>query len=410
MRKALEHSSFTRNCSEYTDQHYLEGGVERVLHPVVSGREWVQRMVLKTGISLSVVNFFAALKSRRRYLMLREVSQCVCRQADEWILRQKNLFEEHPELDSFALYALDGHAHGASAHEEKRGDKKRAVRHLYALNMKTHTLKALALSVPAPGRMEEHEISTLKRIGGKVLRMGEAVGTKVLLIYDQAIVDYPQWQEWKKGRGIYILTREKSNSVLTSMGYRFWDPNDPRNVGVLCDEHVGSSAGYHLRRITYQDPATGTIYRFITNEQTLPPGLVVFLYRRRWDIEKRFDTIKNRFFETKAWAKSQTAKSQQAELIVLTHNLLRILETRLEIDHGIIDLASLNKLLKRRKQDIAKALANGLTPNPLAASWAHSTQISFRFLRWLQHCLDDFSMPWALSLDRLKPFMLNYAH
>ena len=68
--------------------------------------------------------------------------------------------------------------------------------------------------------------------------MGEPTGTKVLHIYDPAIIDYREWHRWKQGHGIYVLTREKENSWLTVIGDRSlqWDPKDLRNAGVLSDE------------------------------------------------------------------------------------------------------------------------------------------------------------------------------
>ena len=35
-----------------------------------------------------------------------------------------------------------------------------------------------------------------------------------------------------------------------------------------------------------------------------PPGLIVFLYRRRWDLEKVYDQFKNKLNEKKSWASS----------------------------------------------------------------------------------------------------------
>ena len=41
---------------------------------------------------------------------------------------------------------------------------------------------------------------------------------------------------------------------------------------------------------------------------TLPPGLLAFIYKKRWDIEKVFDQFKNKLMENKAWEKSGNAK------------------------------------------------------------------------------------------------------
>jgi len=214
MVTALRQSSFSRNCSGYTDRQHAESGVGRVLKPVASGRDWVQHLVMKFGISVSVGNFFAALRSRRRYEMVREIGRDVRRQADILIGNGGDPLSRQSELEGFAVYAVDGHTHGASAHEKERYGKKRPVTHLYALNLRMHTLTALALAIPGANRKKEHELTTLKRAGGAALRMEEKKGVKVIHVYDPAIVDYAQWYKWKKGSGIYILTMEKSNSAL----------------------------------------------------------------------------------------------------------------------------------------------------------------------------------------------------
>jgi IS4 transposase len=63
-------------------------------------------------------------------------------------------------------------------------------------------------------------------------------------------------------------------------------------------------------------------YTFLTAEMTLPPGIIAFLYKCRWDIEKVFDQNKNKLSENKAWANSATAKKQQAHPTLITiHSL-----------------------------------------------------------------------------------------
>ena len=79
-----------------------------------------------------------------------------------------------------------------------------------------------------------------------------------------------------------------------------------------------------MRRVKYRDPTTGNEYSFLTNEMTLPPRVIAFLYQKRWDIEKVFDEFKNKLGQKKAWAKSDTSKIQQALFMTTTHNLMEI--------------------------------------------------------------------------------------
>ncbi len=404
---ALRRSTHTRSCPDYSDQQHLESCVGRVLDHTVSGREWVQRLLARFGVPVSVSNFFAALRSGRRQRMVNEVAQDVCALTDRSIGQADDPLAEHEELNGVAVYASDGHTHGASAHEKMRSGKKYPVTHIYSLNLRTQSLSHIALSSPQAHKKKEHELATLKRTGGKALRMQEPKGTRVIHIYDPAIIDYAQWQKWKQGRGVYILTLEKSNSALTTLGEFEWDRSDPRNIGVISDEMVGPSNGHMMRRVTYQDPVTGKAFRFILNEFTLPPGLVAFLYKLRWDVEKVFDEIKNKTFERKAWAGNEPAKKQQAMFICLAHNLMRIIEIKLHHDEGITDQMAAKRRRDRIAEDVAHAKAAGRTPNPLVTQWRRATQRCCQFIRWLRDCLAD-STPWTGAVEILRPLMAKY--
>ena len=407
---ALSKAKNSRTCNEYTDQEHLSSGIERVLQTVTSGRDWVQRLRLKLKLNLSVSNFFSSLRSPRRKKLVEEISVDVKAQTDQSICHgQSDPLSVHPELNGFAVYACDGHSHKASAHESPIKDKKRAVTHIYTCNLRSHSLAHTALTNAELTKKKEHEITTLKQIGGKALRMGEAKGIKVIQVYDPAIIDYNEWFKWKKGHGVYILTLEKSNSALQVTDQLEWDQDDERNAGVLKDERVNSSNNVVLRRVTYKDSVTAKVYRFITNELTLPPGLIAFLYKVRWDIEKIFDQIKNKLIEQKAWAKSQAAKIQQAHFITLAHNLMVLLNHQIETEEGIMDQKSQSKRTQRRAEEVKQAQGNGEQVNSLVRAWKRVTQRCFQFIRWLRHCLEN-PTPWREAIDLLRPLMQRYLH
>lgn len=103
------------------------------------------------------------------------------------------------------------------------------------------------------------------------------------------------------------------------------DRRDARNRGVTGDRVVVTREGHRMRIIYYTEPVSGEAYEFLTNEMDLPAGVIAELYRRRWEIEKGFDEIKNKLGEKKAWGTSLGAKGAQGQLVALTHNLLLLL-------------------------------------------------------------------------------------
>ena len=185
------------------------------------------------------------------------------------------------------------------------------------------------------------------------------------------------------------MTMEKTNSALVVREDRLWDLSDPRNNGVLADDIVGCNAGYAMRRVIYQDPVTLKIYRFLTTEMTLPPGLIAFLYKLCWDIEKVFDQNKNALGEGKAWTKGDNGKRQQACFICIAHSLLPIFERTVNRDENITDEKSLKKRRDRLVKEIAKARANGKAFNSLISTCLRITKRSLQHIRWMRSCLSS---------------------
>ena len=90
--------------------------------------------------------------------------------------------------------------------------------------------------------------------------------------------------------------------------------------------------------------------------------------------------------------------------IALAHNLMRMLEIKLEHEEGIVDCISVKKQKKRIADDIISAINAGRTPNPLVTEWRRATQRCFQFIRWLVNCLEN-STSWSVAVDDLRPLM-----
>jgi len=383
-------------------------GVFRTLEKIESGREWVQRAKPDFSIETSTVSrFFKAANSSRRTGSVEQVASQLARMADLSLNPGDDILAAHEELDGFLAYSTDGHSIKASSHENEIEGKVRAPSHIYSLDLRTHSLHHVALCEPQTGKKKEHEIATLKRIDANALRMGAPKGRKVIHSYDPAIVDYRQWWLWKHTKGVYIITMEKANSAFVVRKERTWDRSDPRNDGVLSDQTIGCNAGYEMRRVVYEDPVTRKAYKFVTTEMTLPPGLIAFLYKLRWDIEKVFDQNKNALGEDKAWTKSEAGKRQQAFFICIAQSLFLIFERRIDRDEGITDEKSLKKRRSRLAKDVATARANGKTLSSLVSTCYRITKRSLQFLRWLRSCLRSKSL-WSDSIEELRPLMAKY--
>ncbi len=411
---AFPDAAHSRKCQAIPDQVWIECGVRRCLEFFKSGRHFLQYASDTLGLDIRMQTFFESLKSHRRLDWLSEV---LLRQTKSMNQSMPDRLVSFPCLKDFDIYASDGHSIKAACHDRRLPTSKRATSksatspsrltdakqpttHIYCLNLRSHSMAHLCVADHIK-RSKEHEMSALKRQDINSLRLHAPSGRKVLHVYDRAAIGHHQWYRWKN-QGLYMLSREKENMALMTVGDLKFDKNDPLNQGVIANHLVGPANGVAIRRIIFRDPETGQEFSFMTNlPDYIPPGVVAMLYKMRWDVEKVFDQFKNKLEETKAWATSSTAKVAQARLLCLTHNLLTVMEHELE-QEGVRNEAEYRrkaKVLEKRAKDYRREKGGELPT--LYKLFVRCTQRSVKFIRWLNHHLDS-SASWERSLARLQ--------
>lgn len=381
-------------CPEFPDDVWIRMGVQRVLEASESGRGFLQEHGLRFENPPGYNNYFASLKSPRRRDLAREVNATLITALEAKVCDR---LADIPELARYACFAADGHWHKAAVHDLRHEGRKMAVGHFYALSLRTHTLRHLA----AGEGWHEHDMSALKRIKPKGLRQEVPKGTRVLMIYDKAGIDFDYWDRCRRECAVYFLSRVKENMVFEWIQDLPWDPSDARNHGVLMDCKVRSREGHVLRLVMYQDPVSGKVYEFLTNEADLPPGVIAELYRRRWEAEKVFDEVKNKLGQKKAWGTTLVAKEAQALLIAITHNLLLVYEQELENRHDVQNIAEDQRRRQRGASAEKSCAKTGWPLSSLVLAARRATQRSVKFIRWLRHAIRE-RLAETAAVARLK--------
>lgn len=382
-----------RPCPELSDPEWVFAGVQRVLENVPSGRGFLQEHGQRLPTVPKLSNYFSTLHSERRGALLLDVNASLIERESAMAIDRLGHI---PELASYVCFAVDAHWHSAGAHDARFDGKKVSVGHCYSLNLHTHLMRHL---IAAEGE-HEHDMSMLKRIKPSGLRQGVPQGRRVLLVYDRAGIDFKYWNRCRRESAVYFLSRMKSNMVFEWVEDTQWDRSDPRNAGVLFDQQVHSREGHLLRLIEYLNPETGEVLVFLTNEMDLPPGVLAELYRRRWEVEKVFDDVKNKLGETKAWASSQQARTTQGQFVALTENLLVVYEQRLERDHQVSNVAENARREERIETLVENARQAGRAVSSLLQQARRATQRSVKFVRWLRAALRD-RLAEAAAVTRL---------
>jgi len=128
----------------------------------------------------------------------------------------------------------------------------------------------------------------------------------------------------------------------------------------------------------------GIDYEYLTNDQALLPGVVAFLYHRRWDKEKYYDCFKNDLAGSKAWGKSPVATEQQALLGIVTSILTRLFLMRRQADLAWAQPDATQD--KKHQKKLAIYTQSG-KDNLLRALWQNLSKISRQVWRFLKNCL-----------------------
>ena len=378
LRAVYDQATTLRKCPVESDWDWLTKGVDRVLSTARSGRDFLQTFQLFWPREVQVGAYFEKLASDRRLGMVAECSALLRQRVDALRLSPLSQFESLAEFD---LYAGDGHYLEAATHDPMQGETHWPTGHFFALNLKSQSLFPLVLADQVE-RKKEHDLRALKRQSVAMLRQGAGKGRKVLWVWDKAGVDFAFWRE-RKASGIYFLSLRKEGMCLEVETERTIEGTQPINQGVRADRVLTERRGIRVREITFCDPRDGAVYVCLTRAMTLEPGLLVLLYKTRWEIEKVFDETKTKLAEKKSWATTTTAKEMQAHFVAIVHNLLLLVQDWQQ-QHGVENTAEIQRREKRQAAQETELKKTGQTLPLIYTVLQRFTQATFKLIRWLR--------------------------
>ena len=308
-----------------------------------------------------------------------------------------------PGVENRPVRAIDGTYQQESVHYRRRTPSEGGKD-----NPKGHAL--LSFFNLRLGVAEDVHVDTRSRAETKLLRdydQGEQALTrekKGLWLVDRAFIDAGFWDAKKRRLGVTMITRMKSSlRVDSTEGLPV--ANDPVNEGVERDLRVTLSSSRELWRIVTFRTRRGWTIEFLTNDFDLQPGVVAFLFSRRWDEEKCFDTWKNDFSQSKAWGKSLTAIDNQVRLAIITGILVALMLHR-TLGNDDCDEKALRKQDKRQRAALADSDGTD-RPDWAAPIYRYSSKVSRQVLRFSKLCFLTPASP-ALYQRELRPMLMAY--
>ena len=397
----LDHVRSTRTCRGLSDHDLIYLGMLRVLNRCSSGRDHFQWVEENLDCEVATSTFFDALASERRSRMCADVSACLFTYLEK-LIRQANgdCLQPLTDLQGYSIYAVDGTCMEHATHATRVDGKYYPDNTVYIESLRTGLLAA-ALPLKDPDKKRPHEFPALRRAVERMAEQGPAPAFPkgTIIVADRAYINTAFWAQISRHR-VYMITRTKENMRPVKCAEIAFDRTDEDNAGVQHLFLVGGNSGYTHYVIDYTDPETHDSYQYMTSidPTRIKPGVIVHLYRMRWQIETTFNTIKRSLCQQKSWANSKAATTIQSHIILMTHNFLRYLELVLEHDFDLVDRKVRNKAEKRLKKRRDNASSIGRCLPPLLSKIPRITRLSLQFIRTVRNFICR-----NISLQKLIP-------
>jgi hypothetical protein len=164
-----------------------------------------------------------------------------------------------------------------------------------------------------------------------------------IAVFDKGFNKYWYFSELTM-KGVGFVTRIKDNARYTVMS-----TNDVFDeLDILSDQvielkykHLKVTRTVTLRLVSYVDPISGEILRFLTNLMELKPMTISLLYKNRWAIEVLFKQVKQNFEVKYFLSDSETGIKSQIWVALILNLLFTVLH---KIIKGAEDFSTMVEL------------------------------------------------------------------
>jgi len=388
---------------ELTMMDFIALGVLRHLQGMKTLREQVQALLHLSPEEtsrppLARSTWSDALKSGRRLAVLRDL--CVVLVKDARAVLPDRL-EEIPGLGNRPVYAADGSYQEESTHYRRCTPRQGGYDNPKGHGLLTFYDVRLGSAVDVYVELcNEHELTVLRHYDENPQALTRE--KCALWLVDRGFISAPDWDAKKRKLKSTVITRMKSGLVVEHAEVREV-ASIPENRDIVRDEQIVlRSSSQPWRRVTFCNDAGEEIV-FLTNELGLEPGVIAFLFLRRWDEEKCFDTWKNDFSQAKAWSQHRAGIENQTRLAIITNLLVAMLVHEKAESWGIGDEKALEKQTKRHEESAHRDGA----PMWFTLVYRFTSKVSKQVLRFFKGCF--LKKPSQAMYDaQLRPLLEHY--
>lgn len=155
-----------------------------------------------------------------------------------------------------------------------------------------------------------------------------------IYVFDKGYVNFTVFHQWTN-RGIYFVTRLNENAVYEVVESTTNDIGEHASGGIIRDEIIQLKLADHqhllrARLITYKDPLTGKVLKFLTNMFGYQATTVTLLYKNRWSMEVLFKRLKQNFELSYFYSDSPQGIKTQIWIALIAHLLFTVIYKQLK--------------------------------------------------------------------------------
>ena len=222
---------------------------------------------------------------------------------------------------------------------------------------------------------------------GKTHEINIAKATKIkpdsIYVFDRAYIDF-DWLNSINTQGAKFVVRAKKD-----MRYLVTGQHDIKaDSNVISDEDISvpwrrsqypsKSPKYRhpLRLVTYVDPSTEKVYRFLTNIEDFKPDTIALIYKQRWQIELFFKWIKQNLKLKSFIGASKNAVLTQIFVAMITYLIIWYMKHQTQYEKSLLSLSRIINETFFQKISLIDLLG---TIIPKATTYDDAEQLSLGF-------------------------------
>jgi len=209
--------------------------------------------------------------------------------------------------------------------------------------IKAHCLLPLNSRVPNLVHLSEAAKNDREFLGQLQMEKGN------IYVFDKGYVNHKLYAQWTINE-VYFVTRMKENArykVVSEDGKI--DINEAINCGgVIKDQTIEISLGANnecvkLRLVTYINPITNKILRFITNIFEYQAMTIAQLYKCRWGIEPFFKQLKQNYEVGYFYSDSSNGIESQIWITLIANLIFTIIHQRVQEAEQFITIVAISR-------------------------------------------------------------------